>query len=224
MFAAGRDTGRRSEMMVSKRLLMAGALAVGLLCSSPSAQVGQGLLDANTATEAQLTGLPHMTPAVVKGLIAKRPFMSIVELNTFLLAQGLSQAQATELYGKAFIHVNLNTATAEEILLIPNAGKRMAREFPEYRPWRNWAQFDKEISKYVGQPETDRLKQYVFIPVKLNTGTDEDINSIPGAGSRMVREFKEYRPWKTKEQFEKEIGKYVNKQEVARLWRYVVID
>ena len=60
--------------------------------------------------------------------------------------------------------------------------------------------------------------------MKLNTGTDEDINSIPGAGSRMVREFKEYRPWKTKEQFEKEIGKYVNKQEVARLWRYVVID
>ena len=55
----------------------------------------------------------------------------------------------------------------------------------------------------------DRLKQYVFIPVNLNTATDEDILSIPGAGPRMVREFKEYRPWKTKEQFEKEIGKYV---------------
>ena len=46
---------------------------------------------------------------------------------------------------------------------------------------------------------------------------------IPGAGPRMVREFKEYRPWKTKEQFEKEIGKYVGPKEVARLWRYVVI-
>ena len=94
-------------------------------------------------------------------------------------------------------------------MLIPGAGKRMVREFAEYRPWKTWAQFDKEISKYVGQPETDRLKQYVFIPVNLNTATDEDILSIPGAGSRMVREFKEYRPWKTKEQFEKEIGKYV---------------
>ena len=30
-------------MMVSKRLLMAAALAVGILSSSPSAQVGQGL-------------------------------------------------------------------------------------------------------------------------------------------------------------------------------------
>ena len=100
----------------------------------------------------------------------------------------------------------------------------MAREFAEYRPWKTWAQFDKEISKYVGQPETDRLKQYVFIPVNLNTATDEDILSIPGAGARMVREFKEYRPWKTKAQFDKEIAKYVGAKETARLWRYVVIQ
>jgi DNA uptake protein ComE-like DNA-binding protein len=210
-------------MKLLKTIFSITAIAIATLDSS-SAQVGKGLIDPNTASEAQLTGLPHATPAIVKALIAQRPFMSIVDFNKFLLGQGLTQAQATELYGKAFVHVNLNTGTAEEILLIPGAGKRMAREFPEYRPWRNWAQFDKEISKYVGQPETDRLKQYVFIPVKLNTGTDEDIMSIPGAGTRMVREFKEYRPWKTKEQFEKEIGKYVDQKEVARLWRYVVID
>ena len=207
-----------------KTLLMAVALAVAVSATPAFGQVGKGLIDPNVATEAQLTGLPHMTPAIVKALIGKRPFMSIVDLNTFLLAQGLTAAQAAELYGKAFVHVNLNTGTREEIMLIPGAGTRMVREFAEYRPWKNWAQFDKEISKYVGQPETDRLKQYVFIPVKLNTGTDEDIMSIPGAGSRMVREFKEYRPWKTKEQFEKEIGKYVDAKEVARLWRYVVIE
>jgi hypothetical protein len=39
----------------------------------------------------------------------------------------------------------------------------------------------------------------------------------------MTIEFKEYRPWKTKEQFDREIGKYVGPQETARLWRYVVI-
>ena len=94
-------------------------------------------------------------------------FNSIVDLNTFLLGAGLTQAQATEFYGKAFVHVNLNTGTREEILLIPGAGNAMAREFAEYRPWKTWAQFDKEISKYVGQPEaTDKLKQYVFIPVE----------------------------------------------------------
>ena len=108
-------------------------------------------------------------------------------------------------------------------MLIPGAGKRMAREFAEYRPWKTWAQFDKEIGKYVDAQEVARLAQYSFIPVNLNTATDDDILSIPGVGARMVREFKEYRPWKTMEQFDKEIGKYVDQKEVMRLARYVVI-
>ena len=210
-------------MKAPKTLLVIAAVAIAVLNSPASAQVGKGLLDPNTASEAQLTGLPHVTPAVGKAILSQRPFMSIVDFNKFLLGQGLTQAQATELYGKAFVHVNLNTGTREEILLIPGAGTRMAREFPEYRPWRNWAQFDKEISKYVGMEETNRLKQYVFIPVNLNTASDEDILSIPGAGRRMVREFKEYRPWTSQAQSEKDIGKYVDAKEVRRLWRYVVI-
>jgi DNA uptake protein ComE-like DNA-binding protein len=192
--------------------------------SFAAAQVGKGLIDLNSAPEKELTALPHMTPAIVKGLLEKRPFTTIIDANGYLTAQSLTAEQLTEVYRKAFVHVNLNTATGEEILLIPGAGKRMVREFAEYRPWKTWAQFDKEIGKYVGQEETNRLKQYVFIPVNLNTASDDDILSIPGAGPRMVREFKEYRPWKTKGQFEKEIGKYVGATEVARLWRYVVIQ
>jgi DNA uptake protein ComE-like DNA-binding protein len=210
----------RSSLITAIAVL---AIAFGL--GSINAQVGKGsILDVNTAAEKDLLTLPHMTPAIVKGVLEKRPFGSIVELNTYLTGQSLTPAQLTEFYGKAFVHVNLNTGTKEEILLIPGAGNRMVREFAEYRPWKTWAQFDKEIGKYVGQPETDRLKQYVFIPVNLNTATDEDILSIPGAGARMVREFKEYRPWKTKEQFDKEIGKYVGAKETARLWRYVIIQ
>jgi DNA uptake protein ComE-like DNA-binding protein len=165
-----------------------------------------------------------MTPAVVKGIVEKRPFNSVSDLNAYLLSQGLKQEQAMEFYTKAFVHINLNTASRDEILLVPGAGNRMAREFAEYRPWKTWAQFDKEISKYVGQEATDKLKQYCFIPVNLNTATDADILSIPGAGSRMVREFKEYRPWKTKAQFDKEIGKYVGEKETNRLWRFVTIQ
>lgn len=207
------------------RLYVCVLLALLLLPSSLlQGQVGKGLLDPNTATEAQLTSLPGMTADIVKALVAARPFASVIELNTFLTGQKLTAEQLTAFYRQAFIHVNLNTGSREEILLIPGAGNRMVREFDEYRPWKTWGQFDKEIGKYVGPEEVTRLKQYVFIPVNLNTATDEDILSIPGAGNRMVREFKEYRPWKTKAQFEKEIGKYVGAKEVARLWRYVVIE
>jgi DNA uptake protein ComE-like DNA-binding protein len=212
--------------MISSRpsAIVIGALALVASITVLHAQVGKGLLDPNVAAEKELLALPHMTAAIVKAMTDKRPFMSIADLNAFLLSQKLTAQQAEDFYRKAFVHVNLNTGTREEILLIPGAGTRMAREFMEYRPWKTWTQFDKEIGKYVGQQETDRLKQYVFIPVNLNTATDEDILSIPGAGTRMVREFKEYRPWKAKAQFDKEIGKYVGPKETARLWRYVVIQ
>ncbi|OFW40921.1 MAG: hypothetical protein A3J29_22740 [Acidobacteria bacterium RIFCSPLOWO2_12_FULL_67_14b] len=203
------------------------ALLLALAFATPAfAQVGKslGVVDANTASEADLAAMPGMTPAIAKALVAARPFDSIVALNTFLLGQKLTPEQANAFYQKAFIHINLNTATGEEILLVPGAGKRMAREFAEYRPWKSYAQFEKEIGKYVDAKEVARLAQYTFIPVNLNTATDDDILSIPGAGRRMVREFKEYRPWKTPAQFEKEIGKYVDAKEVKRLWRYVVIQ
>ena len=105
-----------------------------------------------------------MTPAIVKGMIERRPFKTVIELNKFLLDQKLTPEQAREFYRKAFVQINLNTGAREELLLIPGVGSRMATELAEYRPWKTWAQFDKEIGKYVGQQETDRLKQYVFIP------------------------------------------------------------
>ena len=201
--------------------------ALALFLVSPAfAQVGKslGVVDANTIAEADLAKLPGMSPAIAKAVVAARPFDNILDLNKFLLSQKLTQDQASELYKHAFIHINLNTATGPEILLVPGAGKRMAHEFEEYRPWKSWAQIEKEIGKYVDAKEVARLAQYAFIPVNLNTATDDDVLSIPGAGRRMAREFKEYRPWKTQAQFEKEIGKYVDAREVKRLWRYVAIQ
>ena len=201
-------------------------LALALFVAVPAfAQVGKslGVVDANTIAEADLAKMPGMTPAGAKVMVAARPFDNIVALNTFLLGQKLTPAQANEFYKSAFIHINLNTATAAEILLVPGAGKRMAHEFEEYRPWKSYAHFDKEIGKYVDAKEVARLAQYTFIPLNLNTATEADFMTIPGAGKRMAHEFDEYRPWKTQAQFEKEIGKYVDAKEVKRLWRYVVI-
>ena len=67
------------------------------------------------------------------------------------------------------------------------------------------------------------LEQFVFVPIDLNTASDEDILTIPNLGNRMLREFKEYRPYSRIEQFRREIGKYVDDDEVARLERYVDI-
>ena len=141
-----------------------GVLALlAVLVAPTGAQVGK-LIDPNAAAESELAQLPFMTPAIVKGMLEQRPFKTVLELNKFLLDQKLTTAQAREFYRKAFVPINLNAGARDELLLIPGVGSRMSAELMEYRPWKTWAQFDKEIGKYVGQPETDRLKQYVFIP------------------------------------------------------------
>jgi hypothetical protein len=206
-----------------RRLLLAAAIVAPL---PASAQLGRqmGLIDPNVAKEAELLAVPNMTAPIVKELMAKRPFMNIVELNTWLLSQGLTQEKLNEAYMKMFIHVNLNLAPRDEIMLIPRAGRRMAREFDEYKPYNGgYAQFRREIGKYVNEQEVAHLEQYTFIPIELNTASDSALMTIPGLGQRMLGEFKEYRPYPNIEKFRREIGKYVTPKEVARLERYVYV-
>jgi len=213
--------------MVSLRLVQAAiaASAVFVGASPALAQVGKSvtIVDANIASEKELAAMPHLDAALVKTILDGRPFPSITELDA-VLSKSLKREQITELYGRLFVHLNLNTATREQILLIPNTGPRMAHEFEEYRPYKALAQFHREIDKYVDDNELARLEQYVFVPINLNTASDADILTVPGLGNRMLHEFKEYRPYKAIEQFRREIGKYVDKKEVARLERYVTIN
>ena len=212
--------------MILRRVFRVVIVASALGAVSPAlAQVGKSvtIVDANFATEKELAAMPHLTPATIKAILDRRPFASITDLDA-LLSQSLKREQLAELYGRLFVHLNLNTATREQILLIPNAGPRMAHEFEEYRPYKALAQFHREIDKYVDDKELARLEQYVFVPIDLNTASDADILTIPGLGNRMLHEFKEYRPYKAIEQFRREIGKYVDKREVARLERYVTIN
>lgn len=197
--------------------------SAALLPAPAAAQVGEGLLDPNVATKEELAALPALSAPIVESLLERRPFADATAFDAFLAEKGLDAQARETLYARAFVHVDLNTADSKTFQLIPGVGPRMAHELEEYRPWKSWAQFEKEIGKYVDAEEVARLKRYVFIPLDLNTATEAELLTIPGVGKRMAHELAEYRPWKSKAQFEREIGKYVDPKEVARLWRYVVI-
>ena len=189
------------------------------------AQVGrhQGMTEPNVADEKELMKLPHLNPALVKGIVERRPFANMVELNK-LLSQTLDNKQLSELYARMFLPINLNTATREEIMLIPGMGNRMVREFFEYRPYTAITQFRKEIGKYVDDKEVARLEQYVFVAINLNTASDETLSSLPGATPQLLRALKEPRPYKDMQQFRRDIAKSASAKEAARLERYFVIN
>ena len=211
---------------VKRSVFLALLLALWVLSVAPlPAQVGrhQGMTEPNIADEKQLQQLPHLNSVLVKGILERRPFANMVELNKFL-SQSLDSKQLSELYTKMFLQLNLNTATREEIMLIPGMGNRMVREFFEYRPYTAITQFRKEIGKYVDDKEVARLEQYVFVPINLNTASDETLSSLPGATPQLLRALKEPRPYKDMEQFRRDIAKSVSAKEAARLERYFVIN
>ena len=183
----------------------------------PKKPVPVVVLNANLATESDLVAL-GLSADVVNKLLAARPFLSMSDFNAILEVENTE-----ELFKKIFVPLNLNTTEEKAFKMIPGVGDKMAHEFEEYRPYTSILQFKREIGKYVDQQEVARYLDYVFVPVELNTSTEDDIKALPGIGKKMTHEFLEYRPYKNLAQFRKEIGKYVDDKELNRLERFVYI-
>jgi len=128
-----------------------------LLCRTAAAA---DLLDPNSAAEDALAEATDATTAAT--IIAGRPYETIGELNE-TLAKEKDEDELEGLYAKVFVPIDLNTASEDDILLIPGVDKRMAHEFEEYRPYTSMEQFRREIGKYVDEEEVARLEQYVTL-------------------------------------------------------------
>ncbi|NCP11662.1 MAG: hypothetical protein GW859_06870 [Sphingomonadales bacterium] len=128
---------------------------------APAADTGS-VLDANTATAEQLAAVDNVSPELAKAIVAGRPYASVTELNAALLAAATPE-QAAATLARVFVPVNLNSASRDEIALIPGMTDRMIHEFEEYRPYEDMAEFDREIGKYVDEAEVARFRNYVTL-------------------------------------------------------------
>ena len=73
------------------------------------------------------------------------------------------QEEVARLEQYVFVHLNLNTASAEELMSIPGMSSKLVHEFEEYRPYTSMEQFRGEIGKYVDEDEVARLETYVTL-------------------------------------------------------------
>src|SRR5688572_18069877 len=120
--------------------------------------------------------------------------------------------------------VDPNTATREQLMVVPGVDSGTAAAVIAGRPYADMLAVDKTLAARNLTPEQRKaVYAVVWRPIDLNTAKGEEILLIPGVGNRMKHEFEEYRPYKSIEQFRREIGKYVNKDEVARLEKYVSV-
>ncbi len=191
--------------------------------AAADAAAAAGLLNPNLATEDELAAVPGITAEVAAVLVDGRPYLRAADLHV-ALAEVVGDEAALAAYGGLWLPINLNDVSTDEILLIPGVGDRMAHEFEEYRPYADMGEFRMEIGKYVDEEEVERLARYVYVPIDLNSATRDEIMAVPGMSERMAHEFEEYRPYADLDQFRREIGKYVDENEVARFERYVTLS
>jgi DNA uptake protein ComE-like DNA-binding protein len=117
-----------------------------------------------------------------------------------------------------------NTATRDQLAAVPGMNAQAAEALVAGRPYADMVAVDRALAKAL--PDTGARKQVyaqVWQPIDLNKASDAEILLIPGIGRRMLHEFKEYRPYRDMARFRREIGKYVDEAEVARLEKYVSV-
>ena len=120
--------------------------------------------------------------------------------------------------------INPNTATTEQLQAVPGVSPQIASAILAGRPYADAEAFDDALEKSVADDKARKaLLTRVFVPVNLNTASEDAIETIPGMTDKMVHEFLEYRPYTDMAEFDREIGKYVDAAEVARLRRYVTL-
>lgn len=148
--------------------------------------------------------------------------MKFVKLQTILLTMILAFCASASIADSGVL--NANSATAEEIAGLPHMDDILADVVMNNRPFVTIGELNHLLGSDLDEDELEEVYGKLFVPINLNDAKRSDILLIPGVGGRMAHEFEEYRPYSNIEQFRREIGKYVDEAEVARLEQYVTLD
>src|SRR5262245_2696097 len=120
------------------RMTMLALLALFAMAAPAAAQTK--LINANTASEAEISSVPGLAP-LAAAIVAKRPYANPVALDAVLAEGKIAPDQRKLIYTRLWAPLNLNTSTMDEIMLIPGMSARMANEFREYKPYKSIGEF-----------------------------------------------------------------------------------
>lgn len=134
-----------------------------------------------------------------------------------------ADAAAGDTAAEASMVMNANTASADELATANGMTPETAAAIVDGRPYASVTDLNAKLVDVVGADEAAKILTSIFVPVNLNTASKEELRLIPGMTDKMEHEFEEYRPYENMEQFDREIGKYVDAAEVARFRNYVTL-
>ena len=119
--------------------------------------------------------------------------------------------------------LDASTVTAEELAGVEGVTPELAEAIVAGQPYESVVDLNAVLTETLSEEEAATVLESVFVPINLNSASNEEIELVPGMTDRMVGEFLEYRPYEDMAEFDREIGKYVDEEEVARFRQYVTL-
>ena len=132
-------------------------------------------------------------------------------------------ADAVESPDAASTVLNANDATESELAAVDGVSPELAAAIVAGQPYASVTDLDAKLKETLSEDEAKAVLVNVFVPINLNSASEEEIRLVPGMTDKMVHEFEEYRPYADMGVFDREIGKYVDESEVARFRQYVTL-
>jgi DNA uptake protein ComE-like DNA-binding protein len=211
--------------MTPRRLphaLLAAVLAAALVaCSAKERDPG---VDDTAAPDSGVASVPGIPPGGTSTAGATSDSATLANVNAGAAGTAAAGAPGATDLGAAGVLLDPNTATRDQLVAVPGMTPGAADALVAGRPYTSMLAVDAALAKAQLDSAARRtVYGRVFRPIDLNAATGPEIVLIPGVGARLRHEFEEYRPYRTIERFRREIGKYVDQAEVARLERYVAI-
>jgi DNA uptake protein ComE-like DNA-binding protein len=188
------------------RTLLVSCVIVGVLaaCSSNSAAT-----------------LPEVTPTTAPAAVSTAAPESSASTTSPTGEAALPETSGEGSQTAAIARHNLNTASADDFLTVPNVGNRMVREFMEYRPYVSIEQFRREIGKYVSADQVAAYEQYVYVPIAVNEADADTLQQIPGLDAAEAEALIAARPFASQDAFLSSLAQYVSPEELAAAGGYL---
>ncbi|MCC7163553.1 MAG: helix-hairpin-helix domain-containing protein [Anaerolineae bacterium] len=184
----------------------------------PAALIVLALTAACSAAAPAPSSAPQPTTAIAQPTAApEQPVAAGIVTAT----PANQSAEPSGVTAAVFTKLNLNTATPQEILTVPNTGNRMVREFQEYRPYTSIQQFRREIGKYVDAATIAEYEKYVYVPVDVNQADAETLQQIPGVTADIAGQLIAGRPYGTNQNFLAKLVSLVSAEQAAAAQNYL---
>ena len=145
-------------------------------------------------------------------------------ISVAVLAVCLYGSSAQGQVGQNETVLNPNRAGVEQLLALAQLDSALVEGIVERRPFIGMEAFNAYLDSTLADSVQTALYAKLFLPINLNTASDAEMKLVPGVGKRMAHEFEEYRPYKSMAQWKREIGKYVDDNELGGLERYVFLE